>query len=74
MITIKNRIGTLEFWEENLLPDEIEALHDYKHTSPWEPISANEVFETIVNWEGGLASAYQIKSIISRIYDVELGV
>ena len=73
MLQIKNRIRTLECWEENLLPDEIKALHDYDYTDPWEPLSANEVFGTIVTWEGGIATAHQIKAIISRVYGVELG-
>lgn len=73
MTAIKNRLETLKYWEENLLPDEIEALHDNGHTDQWKPLSANEVFGTIVNWEGGIATAYQIKAIISRVYGVELG-
>lgn len=35
-------------------------------------ISRDEVFETIVEWNGGISTAYRIKNIISRVYGVEL--
>ena len=63
---------TLERWEELLLPLEVEALHDYNHNDPWEPLTPNEVLDTIVSWNGGIATAYEVKSLINRVYGVEL--
>lgn len=61
---------TYEEWEEILNESELEALCDYNMTEG--QISSNKVFETIVNWNGGLATAYEAKSIISRVYGIEL--
>ena len=62
---------TRKEWEEILLPIDPQALEDY-YGRREELISPNEVFETIVEWNGGMASAYKIKSCISRVYGVEL--
>lgn len=70
--TINREPKTLERWEEILMPAEIEALHDTYHTDPCEALTPEEVLEIIVDWNGGIASAYHIKSIISRVYGVEL--
>lgn len=67
-----NKCLRFEEWKEFLMPAEIEALEDYGHKNR-DTICANEVFETIVEWNGGIATAYHIKSIISRVYGVELG-
>lgn len=72
MEQINRRVKTLERWEEILFPAEIEALHDYNHNDPCEPLTPNEVLDIIVEWNGGIASGYQIRSIISRVYGVEL--
>ena len=63
---------TLKRWEETLRPSEIEALHDYGHTDPEDTLTPSEVLEIIVEWNGGIATAYHIKSIISRVYGFEL--
>lgn len=63
---------TFEEWEAILNPSEVEALTDYGHKAGDE-IWANEVFENIVEWNGGIATAYHIKRIISRVYGIELG-
>lgn len=68
MTTIK----TVKEWEEDLNLTEVEALHDNVSKDPNDRISANEVLDAIVDWEGGLASGYQVRSIISRVYGVEL--
>ena len=52
MTKIERTPRTLRDWEEDLMPQEMEAL--------------------IVSWQGGIASAYHIKSIISRVYGIEL--
>lgn len=66
---------TLNDWKGVLLTQEMEALEDFGYTVERygdREISRDEVFETIVEWNGGIATAYQIKSIISRVYGVEL--
>lgn len=66
---------TLNDWKGVLLTQEMEALEDFGYTVERygdREISRDEVFETIVEWNGGIATAYRIKSIISRVYGVEL--
>ena len=58
-----------------LLLQEVEALEDFGYTAEQcgnREISRDEVFETIVEWNGGISTAYRIKIIISRVYGVEL--
>ena len=62
----------LHEWEEQLHPSEIEALIDYGYTRPDQELTPNDVFEIIVEWNGGIATAYHIKSIISRVYGIKL--
>ena len=54
------------------MPDEVEALHDTYHTNPEEALTPDEVLDIIVEWEGGIASGYHVRSVISRVYGVEL--
>lgn len=63
---------TLERWEEILVPSEIEALRDHYYTEPEQVLTPNEVLDIIVEWNGGIATGYHIRSIISRVYGVEL--
>ena len=66
---------TLNDWKGVLLRQEVEALEDFGYTVERygdREISRDEVFETIVEWNGGISTAYRIKSIISRVYGVEL--
>lgn len=72
MDKINRTAKTLARWEEILMPLEIEALHDTYHTNPEEALTPDEVLDIIVEWEGGIASGYHVRSIISRVYDVEL--
>ena len=79
MTKIDSKPRTLQSWEEELLPSEeellpseVEALHDWYHSDPNELLTPSEVLECIVSWNGGIASAYHIKSIISRVYGIEL--
>ena len=65
----------LRDWKDVLLPQEVEALEDYGYTEEAygdQEISRGEVFEVIVDWNGGMASAYQIKSLIFRVYGIQL--
>ncbi len=64
---------TLRQWEEVLMPIEVQALHDTCHTDPEEPLTSNEVLDIIVEWHGGIATGYHVRSIISRVYGKELG-
>ena len=59
-------------WEEILMPIEVEALHHTYHTNPEEVLTPNEVLDIIVEWNGGIASGYHVRSIISRVYGVKL--
>ena len=72
MTKIERKPRTLREWEQELMPREAEALHDQYHTDPGELLTPGEVLECIISWEGGIASAYHIKSIISRVYGIEL--
>ncbi len=65
----------LSDWKRVLLRREIEALEDFGYTPEKygdEEISRDEVFECIVEWNGGLASAFQIKGVIRRVYGIKL--
>lgn len=65
----------LSDWRHVLLLREIEALEDFGYTLERcgdEEISRDEVFETIVDWNGGLSSATQIKGVIRRVYGIKL--
>lgn len=66
---------TLSDWKGVLLAKEIEALEDFGYTEERrgeQEISRDEVFETIVEWNGGLASAFQIKGVVRRVYGINL--
>ncbi len=61
-------------WEEILLPSEYEALEAHtREINEDYPLTPSEVFDMIVQYKGGIASGYQIRSIISRVYGIELG-
>lgn len=72
MDTINRRAKTVGRWEEILMPTEVEALHDTRHTNPEEALTPDEVLDIIIEWNGGIASGYHVRSIISRVYGVEL--
>ena len=66
---------TLNDWKDVLLLQEVKALEDFGYTVERygdREISRDEVFETIVKWNGGISTAYKIKRIISRVYGIEL--
>ena len=63
----------LDSWAERLTETEMEAIKEIGDL--WEPedeLNPDEVLELLINWYGGLATAYQVRSLISRIYGVEL--
>lgn len=61
-----------ERWEEDLLPGESEALRENGYDPLCGPITANDVFDCIVEYKGGLSSGYEIRSLLSRVYGMEL--
>ena len=66
---------TLNDWKDVLLRQEVEALEDFGYTVERygdREISRDEVFETIVEWNGGIETAFRIKGIIGRVYGVKL--
>lgn len=66
---------TLNDWNDVLLRQEVEALEDFGYTVERygdREISRDEVFETIVEWNGGIETAFRIKGIIGRVYGVKL--
>lgn len=66
---------TLEDWRGVLLLREMDALEDMGYTVERygdQDVSRDEIFEAIVDWNGGLATAGQIKRIIERVYGVKL--
>lgn len=62
---------TLKKWKKILLPSEIEALTDY-YQDENENLTPNEVMDTIIKWNGGISTGYEVRSMISRIYDIKL--
>ena len=64
---------TLDAWGNRLTETELAAVQEI--TDCWElddELTPGEVLEALVTWYGGLASAYQVKSLINRIYGIEL--
>ena len=63
---------TLLQWEDYLLPLKAEALGCYAYGDPEAQLTPNEVLDAIVEWKGGLASGYEIRSTVARVYGIEL--
>jgi len=65
----------LSKWRTVLLAQEVEALEDFGYTPEKygdREIDRDTVFEIIVKWNGGLASASEIKDVIRRVYEINL--
>jgi len=65
----------LSDWKAVLLEQEVEALEDFGYTPEKygdREIDRHTVFEIIVEWNGGLASAFEIKEVIRRVYGISL--
>ena len=65
-------IRTLREWSERLNLRERLILQACKHENPEEELSANEVVDMIVEWGGGIFSGYRLRSIVRRVYGIEL--
>lgn len=64
---------TLDAWGHRLTESELAAVQEITDCGePEDQLSPSEVLEALVTWYGGLATAYQVKTLISRIYGVEL--
>lgn len=65
---------TKKEWEEILLPSEYKALEEHIIYIPDNcHLTSSEVFDMIVDYQGGIASGFQIRGIINRVYGVDLG-
>ena len=69
---VNRKPKTLERRGELLLPIEMQALQDTYHIRPTEVLTPNEVLDIVVEYKGGLGSGYEVRSLISRVYGVEL--
>lgn len=59
-------------WKQLLTPREVEALEDYWPYGDAAVLPAAEVLDAIVQYEGGLASGYQVRRTVERVYGVKL--
>ena len=66
------RMLTLPEWEKYLYQYEMEALDDRFYQDHVSKFSANEVLDALVEYNGGVASGYQIRMLIQRVYGIEL--
>ena len=72
MQKIYGKTATLAEWNEILTPDQFEALTEgcrAKGTTQME-LTSNEVLEIIVTWNGGIATADEVRRLISRVYGI----
>lgn len=65
---------TLEAWEDKLYRSEYEALREVfpGEAALGELLSATVVFDLIVQYKGGMATGWEIRSLLSRVYDLDL--
>lgn len=63
---------TLDAWGNRLTETEMAALQERGSWELDDELEPGEVLEALVEWHGGLFTAYQVKSMVSRIYGVEL--
>lgn len=61
---------SLDAWGNQLTETEMSILLEFGELD--DELTPGEVLEILVEWFGGLATAYQVKSLISRIYGIEL--
>ena len=63
---------TLNDWGNSLTEAEMAVLQEYGDYELDDEVDPGEVLETLIEWYGGLATAFQVKQLIGRIYEVEL--
>lgn len=63
------RYMTIEQWSERLTPEEKEALTDLGY-KPEDEVNEDSILNSIIRWNGGCASWYEVKEMIRRIYKI----
>ena len=63
---------TLEDWITKLTPSEMQGILEFQDWELEDELTPGEILEALIEWYGGLATAYQVKSLINRIYGIEL--
>ena len=63
---------SLEQWGTSLTTSEIEILMEAGDYDLDDELTPGEVLEILIDWYGGLANALQVKTIIRRVYGIEL--
>lgn len=58
-------------WQKRLNPRSLEALKDYAY-GPLDPISANEIANQIIRYQGGLHSGIEMRALVYEVYGVAL--
>ena len=63
---------TLNDRGNSLTEAEMTVLQEYGDYELDDEVDPGEVLETLIEWNGGLATEFQVKQLIGRIYGVEL--
>lgn len=69
---VKAEARAFAAWKKVLLPKEAEAVEEMLDHANSEILYAHEVFDAIVAYEGGMATGYEIRGIVRRVYGVDL--
>lgn len=69
---VKAEARTFAAWKKVLLPKEAEAVEERRNATDSDILYAKEVFDDIVEYEGGIATGYDIRGIVRRVYGVDL--
>lgn len=64
-------IMSLSQWKEVLLPCDCEALDEYFHDDQMK-LDSPSVLDAIVSYEGGIASGYEVRKLVNRVYGIDL--
>lgn len=64
-------ITSLSQWKEILPPCDCEALDEYFHDDQME-LDSPSVLDAIVSYEGGIASGYEVRQLVDRVYGINL--
>lgn len=68
-----NLYKTKATWLKHLDPNHKEALEDMTPSYDYSDLmSASEVMDAIINWEGGIASGYGVRSLVEEVYGINL--
>lgn len=64
-------IKTWKEWRESLSAKSLEAFEDVCW-SPEERLSANEILDHVVRYQGGVATGAEIRVLVAEIYGISL--